>query len=94
MFPAVNNRQTNAPIGGPTSLAFVSQKATENIKRAQLQQQKYYNAQHKPESFEEGSYVLLSTQNLRMKGTPQKLEIKKTIRWALQSCTMHREPSI
>ena len=51
----------------------VWQKARENIERAQARQQKYYDARHKPESFEEGSYVLLSTQNLRMKCTPSKL---------------------
>ena len=51
----------------------VWQKAKQNIQKAQIQQQKYYDARHKPESFEEGSYVLLSTQNLRMKGTPSKL---------------------
>ena len=48
-------------------------KAKENIERAQARQQKYYGARHKPESSEEGSYVLLSTQNLRMKGIPSKL---------------------
>ena len=48
-------------------------KAKQNIQKAQIQQQRYYDARHKPESFEEGSYVLLSTQNLRMKGTPSKL---------------------
>ena len=52
----------------------VWQKATENIKRAQVQQQRYYDARHKPESFDEGSHVLLSTQNFRMKGTPHKLQ--------------------
>ena len=51
----------------------VWQKAKENVKRAQIQQQKYYDTRHKPESFEEGSYVLLSTQNLRLKGVPSKL---------------------
>ena len=49
------------------------QKARENIERAQARQQKYYDARHKPESFEEGSYALLSTLNLRMKGIPSKL---------------------
>ena len=49
------------------------QKARENIERDQARQQKYYDARHKLESFEEGSYVLLSTQNLRMKGIPLKL---------------------
>ena len=51
----------------------VWQKAKENIKRAQARQQRYYDERHKPESFEEGSYVLLSTQNLMIKGTPSKL---------------------
>ena len=51
----------------------VWQKAKENVRRAQTQQEQWYNARHKPESFVEGSYVLLSTQNLRMKGIPSKL---------------------
>ena len=52
----------------------VWQKAKQNIQKAQTQQQRYYDTRHKPESFEEGSYVLLSTQNIRMKGTPSKLK--------------------
>ena len=51
----------------------VWEKAKKNIEKAQVQQQRYYDARHKPESFEEGSYVLLSTQNIRLKGTPSKL---------------------
>ena len=70
----------------------VWQKAKQNIQKAQIQQQKYYDTRHKPESFEEGSYVLLSTQNIRLKGTPS--EAQTQICRSLQDHSTHRKPSL
>ena len=39
-------------------------------------QQKYYNQKHRDISFAVGDTVLLSTQNLRLKGIPHKLQRK------------------
>ena len=46
------------------------------MKRAVVIQQDYYNAKHRDISFGVGELVLLSTQNLRLKGIPHKLQRK------------------
>ena len=48
--------------------------AKENIKRSVGLQQRYYDRKHRDLSYKVGDLVLLSTRNLRMKGTPGKLQ--------------------
>ena len=50
--------------------------ARANMERAVVAQQKYYNQKHRDISFAIGDTVLLSTQNLRLKGIPHKLQQK------------------
>ena len=50
--------------------------AQAQMKRAVAIQQDYYNAKHRDISFGVGELVLLSTQNLRLKGIPHKLQRK------------------
>ena len=48
--------------------------ARENLKRSVGLQQKYYDRKHRDITFKVGELVLLSTRNLKMKGTPGKLQ--------------------
>ena len=48
--------------------------ARENLKRSVGLQQKYYDRKHRDVTYKVGDLVLLSTRNLRMKGTPGKLQ--------------------
>ena len=50
--------------------------AKENLKRSVGMQQRYYDSKHRDISYKVGDLVLLSTRNLRMKGTPGKLQRK------------------
>jgi hypothetical protein len=43
--------------------------ASENIKKSQEQQAKYYNQKHRDDQFKQGDLVLLSTENLSFKST-------------------------
>ena len=54
----------------------VWRQAQAQMKRAVTMQQEYYNAKHRDISFDVGELVLLSTQNLRLKGIPHKLQRK------------------
>ena len=49
-------------------------KAKEHLHVAQEQQRRYYDRRHRPAEFDVGQYVLLSTKNLRIRGTPAKLQ--------------------
>ena len=48
--------------------------ARQNLDRSVRQQAKYYDAKHRDVGFKVGDLVLLSTRNLKMKGTPSKLQ--------------------
>ena len=48
--------------------------ARENLQRSIGLQQKYYDQKHRDVHYSVGDLVLLSTGNLRMKGTPAKLQ--------------------
>ena len=48
--------------------------ARENLERSVRLQAKYYDKRHRDVKFQVGDLVLLSTRNLRMKGTPAKLQ--------------------
>ena len=48
--------------------------ARENLKRSVGLQQKYYDRKHRDVTYKVGDLVLLSTRNLKMKGTPGKLQ--------------------
>ena len=48
--------------------------AKENLQRSMGLQQKYYDRRHRDVHYKVGDLVLLSTRNLRMKGTPGKLQ--------------------
>ena len=48
--------------------------AKENLQRSVGLQQKYYDRKHRDVHYNVGDLVLLSTRNLRMKGTPGKLQ--------------------
>ena len=48
--------------------------ARENLQRSVGLQQKYYDQKHRDVHYNVGDLVLLSTTNLRMKGTPAKLQ--------------------
>ena len=50
--------------------------AKENLKRSVGTQQRYYDSKHRDISYKVGDLVLLSTRNLKMKGTPGKLQRK------------------
>ena len=50
--------------------------ARENLQRSVGLQQKYYDQRHRDLHYEVGDLVLLSTRNLRMKGTPAKLQCR------------------
>ena len=47
--------------------------ATENLQQSVGLQQKYYDHKHRDIHYKVGDLVLLSTRNLKMKGTPEKL---------------------
>ena len=47
--------------------------ARENLQRPVGLQQKYYDSKHRDIHYKVGDLVLLSTRNLKMKGTPGKL---------------------
>ena len=48
--------------------------ARENLERSVGLQQKYYNCRHRDINYKVGDLVLLCTRNLKMKGTPGKLQ--------------------
>ena len=48
--------------------------AQSNLQRSVALQQKYYDQRHRDVHYEVGDLVLLSTRNLKMKGTPAKLQ--------------------
>ena len=48
--------------------------ARENLQRSVGLQQKYYDRKHRDVTYKGGDLVLLSTRNLKMKGTPGKLQ--------------------
>ena len=48
--------------------------ARENLKRSVGLQQKYYDRKHRDVTYKVGDLVLLSTRNLKMKGTPAKIQ--------------------
>ena len=48
--------------------------ARENLQRSVGLQQKYYDRRHRDVHYKVGDLVLLSTRNLRMRGTPGKLQ--------------------
>ena len=48
--------------------------ARQNLDRSVRLQAKYYDAKHRDVGFKVGDLVLLSTRNLKMKGTPSKLQ--------------------
>ena len=48
--------------------------ARHNLDRSVRLQAKYYDAKHRDVGFKVGDLVLLSTRNLKMKGTPSKLQ--------------------
>ena len=48
--------------------------AKSNLQRSVALQQKYYDQRHRDVHYEVGDLVLLSTRNLKMKGTPVKLQ--------------------
>ena len=48
--------------------------ASENLQRSVGLQQKYYDRKHRDVHYTVGDLVLLSTRNLKMKGTPSKLQ--------------------
>ena len=50
--------------------------ARAQMEKAVVAQQNYYNKKHKDVQFVVGDTVLLSTQNLRLKGIPHKLQRK------------------
>ena len=50
--------------------------ARRRLKQAVEQQAKWYNQRHRPVSYRVGQWVLLSTTNLHLKGTPSKLQRK------------------
>ena len=50
--------------------------ARENLQRSVGLQQKYYDQRHRDLHYDVGDLVLLSTRNLRMKGTPIKLQCR------------------
>ena len=50
--------------------------ARRRLKQAIQQQAKWYNRRHRPVSYRVGQWVLLSTTNLHLKGTPSKLQRK------------------
>ena len=50
--------------------------ARENLQRSVGLQQKYYDQRHRDLHYSVGDLVLLSTRNLRMKGTPAKLQCR------------------
>ena len=47
--------------------------ARENLERSVEMQKRYYDYKHRDISYKVGDLVLLSTNNLKMKGTPGKL---------------------
>jgi hypothetical protein len=49
-------------------------KAKEHLRVAQESYKKYYDRRHRPVEFNTGQYVLLSTRNLKLRGTPAKLQ--------------------
>ena len=48
--------------------------ARENLERSVILQKKYYDLKHRDIHYKVGDLVLLSTRNLKMKGTPGKLQ--------------------
>ena len=50
--------------------------ARENLQRSVGMQKRYYDRKHRDISYKVGDLVLLSTKNLKMKGTPGKLQRK------------------
>ena len=50
--------------------------ARENLERSVGLKQKYYDRKHRNIHYKVGDLVLLSTRNLKMKGTPEKLQRK------------------
>ena len=48
--------------------------ARQNLDRSVRLQQKYYDKKHRGVGYKVGDLVLLSTRNLKMKGTPSKLQ--------------------
>ena len=48
--------------------------ARENLDRSVRLQAKYYDKKHRDVGYKVGDLVLLSTRNLKLKGTPRKLQ--------------------
>ena len=59
-----------------TRMKTIWQKAQAQLKKSIKMQETYYNRKHRDVRYTVGDLVLLSTQNLRIKGAPQKLQRK------------------
>ena len=57
-------------------MRMIWQKAQAQLQKSIRMQGDYYNRKHRDIRYAVGDYVLLSTQNLRIKGVPQKLQRK------------------
>ena len=61
-------------------------KAQEHLHTAIEQQKKYYDRRHRAASYRAGEMVLLSTRNLRMRGTPYKLQRRFVGPFKIEEC--------
>ena len=55
-------------------MKMIWQKAQTQLKKSIRIQEEYYNKKHRDVMYAVGDLVLLSTQNLKIKGVPQKLQ--------------------
>ena len=61
-------------------------KAQEHLHTAIEQHKKYYDRRHRAASYRAGDMVLLSTRNLRMRGTPRKLQRRFVGPFRVEEC--------
>ena len=61
-------------------------RAQEHLHTAIEQQKKYYDRRHRATSYRAGDMVLLSTRNLRMRGTPYKLQRRFVGPFKIEEC--------
>ena len=54
-------------------IKMIWQKSQTQLKKSIRMQEEYYNRKHRDVRYSVGDFVLLSTQNLKVKGVPQKL---------------------
>ena len=59
-----------------TRMKMIWQKAQAQLKKSVRMQEECYNRKHRDVRYAVGDFVLLNTQNLRVKGVPQKLQRK------------------